>query len=481
MKVILINPVSMLIEKSREIKSFLRPIPPLGIAYIASSLERNGIEAVIIDQYAEMLSNDSLVETIINGNADIVAFSCLTPTIKNVSILVRRIKTLKPEIKVLLGNIHPTIFAAELLRAGFADIVVRGEGEYSVLEVALALKEKKGFRDIGGISFIEENMLHHNPDRQPIEDLDKIPYPAWNLLDLEKYGCYPMLGLKKKRFLPLLASRGCPHRCIFCAQEKIHNKIRYRKVPAIVDEIEYMHKKYGTGCFVFNDPFFPFSIRQGLEFCDEIFKRGLHKKIIWIAESRVDKVNLELLKKMKRAGAYLIMYGFEVGTQRILDTLKKDSTLEQALQAMRTTRQAKLHSLGLFMLGAPGETKKECEETIRFSKKLDCTIAKFNIVVPYPGTYLFEKYRRKFEIEDSEKFMSWMDWSSSANYKDMIYSSDTMNGQELATLQRDAMFQFYARPKVILRHLRLTPLKDLFYGAWILVKQQLKNFSRRQA
>lgn len=479
MKIILVNPVSMLIEKSNEIKSFLKPIPPLGIAYIAAVLEDNGINAVIIDQYAERMSNHTFIDTVIKNEPDIVAFSCLTPTIKNVSVLVKQIKALNPGIKIILGNIHPTIFASELLREGFADIVVRGEGEYAMPEVVLALEKKISLKGIKGISFIENNTICHNPDRQPIDDLDQIPYPAWHLLDLEKYDCYPMLGLKKKKFLPILASRGCPYRCIFCAQEKIHTKIRYRKVSGIIDEIEFMHKKYNIDCFVFNDPFFPFSIQQGLEFCDELINRGLHKKIIWIAESRVDKVNLELLKAMKNSGAYLIMYGFEVGTQKTLDALKKESSLGQSLEAMRLTKKAGLHTLGLFMLGTPGETRRDCEETIRFSKKLDCTIAKFNIVVPYPGTYLFEKYRKGFNIGDSEKFMSWLDWSPDMSPKDAIYVSDTMSAEELVRLQRKAMFQFYVRPRAILRHLRLTPLKDLCYGAWVLTKQQLRSFRER--
>ena len=476
MKVILINPVSMLIEKSEEIRSFLKPIPPLGLAYIGSVLEQGGIDVVIIDQFADKMNNDKLVETVIQHSPDIVAFSCLTPTIKNTTFLMKQIKAFKPDVKIVLGNIHPTLFSEDLLKGGFADAVVRGEGEYSMLELVIAFRKGTNLREIKGISFIDGSTVYHNPDREPVGDLDTIPYPAWHLLDLAKYDYCPLVGLKKTKFLPMLASRGCPYQCVFCAQEKIHKKIRYRKVKNIVDEIEYLHNRYGINCIALNDPFFPFSIQQGLEFCDEILSRGLEKKIKWIAESRVDKVNLELLKKMKRAGAYLIMYGFEVGTQKILDTLGKDSTLQQSLQAMEFTKKAGIYTLGLFMLGAPGETKKDCEETIRFSKKLDCTIAKFNIVVPYPGTALFDKYKKEFDLDDSEKFMSWLDWSSQVDYKDMIYISDTMDARELVGLQRKAMFQFYFRPRSIARHIKLTPFKDLCYGGLLLIKQQFKSF-----
>ena len=479
MKVILINPVSMLIEKSEKIRNFLKPIPPLGLAYIASVLEKGGIEVVIIDQFAEKMDNDALVKAVILHRPDVVAFSCLTPTIKNTLFIIEKIKALKPETRIVLGNIHPTLFSKDLLESGLVDAVVRGEGEYSMLELMVAFREGRNLEEVKGVSFIKGNKVYHNPDREPVKDLDTLPYPAWHLLDLAKYDYCPLVGLNRTKFLPILASRGCPYQCVFCAQEKIHKKIRYRKTKDIVDEIENMHNSYGISCFAFNDPFFPFSIQQGLEFCDEIFSRGLEKKIKWIAESRVDKVNLELLKKMKRAGAYLIMYGFEVGTQKILDTLKKDSTLEQSLQAMEFTKKAGLYTLGLFMLGAPGETKEDCEETIRFSKKLDCTIAKFNIVVPYPGTALFDKCKTEFDLENSERFMSWLDWSPQVNYNDMIYVSDTMDARELVGLQRKAMFQFYFRPRSIVRHIKLTPFRDLCVGGWLLVKQQFKSLNGR--
>jgi radical SAM superfamily enzyme YgiQ (UPF0313 family) len=388
---------------------------------------------------------------------------------------VKEIRLRSPGLKIILGNIHPSIYADELLKAELADIVVRGEGEYSMLEASIALREKRGLREVKGISFRDKGSVFHNPDREPIEDLDEVPYPAWELIDLEKYNCFPMLGLKKKKFLPILGSRGCPYRCIFCAQDKIHNRIRYRSVTGIVNEIDYLHDRYGIDCFVFNDPFFPFSIAQGLDFCSELKRRGLDKKIIWIAESRVDKVNFKLLKAMKDCGAYLIMYGFEAGTQKALDILRKDYTIEQSLQAMRLTDEAGIYTLGLFMIGVPGETREDCLETIKFAKKLDCTIAKFNIVVPYPGTSLFDRYMKGFKIDDSERFMSWLDWSHQNTCNDAFYVSDTMRNEELVELQRKAMFEFYCRPKAILRHLRLTPFSDLFYGAWVLSKQRFKS------
>ncbi|MDO8489571.1 MAG: radical SAM protein, partial [Candidatus Omnitrophota bacterium] len=186
--------------------------------------------------------------------------------------------------------------------------------------------------------------------------------------------------------------------------------------------------------------------------------------------TRVDLVNLELLKKMKEAGAFLVMYGFEVGNQAILDKLKKGTTLQQARVAMEYTKKAGLMSLGLFMLGMPGETKQTCEQTIRFAKELDCDFVKFNAVIPYPGSELFELYMDKRRtVGELDKFNSWYDWFSDSG--DLLYAPEGMVSEELKDIQRKAMFSYYMRPKIILRNLfkRRISLKFLFYGACVLI------------
>lgn len=471
MKVMLINPSTELIESSRIYGEFVSPIPPLGIVYIASVLKKNSVDVIVIDQYAYRMSDEELLNRIRQEEPRVIGFSCLTPGINKVKKLIERVKTLnlKEKIWIILGNVHATIFADELIRKRVADVVVRGEGEFSMLEIVLAIKEGKGFQDIRGISFCENGKVQHNPEREQIKDLDNLPYPAWHLLELKHYNKAPLICLYDIA-LPIQASRGCPYQCTFCAQDSIFKKPRYRQINKIIDEIEYLHKRFKITFFGFIDPYFPFSIRHGLEFCNELMRRGLHKKIRWIIETRVDLVNLELLIAMKRAGLYLIQYGFEVGNQKILDSLKKKTTLEQAREAMRETKKAGILTLGLFMLGMPGENKKTCKETIRFAKELDCDIAKFNLAVPYPGSELFEIYKDRLgRIEEPEKFTPWYDWSSFSGESVLI--PDGMSYRELTNLQREAMFQYYVRPKLILRHIfkRTIGIKHLCYGAYILI------------
>jgi anaerobic magnesium-protoporphyrin IX monomethyl ester cyclase len=474
MKVLLINPNSRIVESSWIFKKFVSPIPPVGLAYLASVLERNGIEVAIVDQVEKKISDEEIIRRIQEFSPQIVGFSCLTQVINSAELLINKIRAHDKKIKIILGNIHPTLFADELLKDGVADIIVRNEGEVTLLETALAIAENGDLHTIQGISFKFNGGVIHNPDRPLIDDLDQLPYPAWHLFDLPRYSSAPLISAYDIS-LPILASRGCPFRCIFCSQDKIYKKARYRKIDNIIDEIEYMNDRYKIRNFGFIDPFFPFSIKFGLDFCDRFIERGLHNKIRWVTETRVDLVNLELLKKMKEAGAYLIMYGFEVGNQAILNKLRKGTSIEQSRLAMKYTKKAGLMSLGLFMLGMPGENKETCEETIRFAKELDCDIVKFNIAVPYPGSEFFEENKMKLTKEKVgwERFIAWLDWAGAFQ---PIYVPEDMNAQELINLQRKAMFSYYMRPRIIFKNIikRKISLKFLFYGAWVLANSFLK-------
>ncbi len=476
MKIILINPISTVAKKDMVFRRFLTPLPPQGIAYVGAMLEKNGNEVILIDQHGAHLDNKEVINRICKESPQIVGFSCLTPVMGNVKILVDELRKLNKEVLIVLGNIHPTIFADEILKEGIADAIIRGEGEHTMLELVSALKYGKDLKYVNGISFRENGTIFHNPDVEPIGNLDELPYPAWHLLDLGYYKEIPLASLYNTITLPLQASRGCPFNCIFCAQEKIYKKPRYRQVKNVVDEIAYMNETLRATAFGFNDAYFPFSKKHGFEFCDELIKRGLNKKIKWGTELRVDMVDFELLKKMKEAGAHLIMYGFEVGNQRVLHSIGKNATIGQAIKAMKDTKRAGILTLGLFMLGLPGETKIECEETIRLAKLLDCDFVKFNITVPYPGSILFERYKDLMltKLNEPEKFTSWYDWSS---FKpDLVFMPLGLSSKELVYLQRKAMFEFYMRPKVILKHLfrGTISLKNLFFGGIILISRFFK-------
>jgi len=479
-KVLLINPISDIAVKGTNYRSTIAFVPPVGIAYLASSLvKENGIKVIIEDQFASGKPNEYLLDKIRKENPQIVGFSCLSPGLPNITRLSRLIKEISPGIKIVLGNIHATVFAKEMLEAGIGDVVVRGEGENSFRETVLAFRQNKKLDNIKGISFRRGQEVISNADRELLEDLEQLPYPAWDLLDLDLYKRYPMLGMYDEVILPIQASRGCSNKCIFCSQNMMYKKPRYRDNDKVLDEIEYMVERFKIRYFGFNDAYFPFSVQHGLEFCERLMERGLHKKIQWITETRVDKVSEKLLKKMKEAGLRLIMYGFEVGNQSVLDSINKRTTLKQAEEAMYYTRKAKVKSLGLFMLGLPEDTEETCRQTIEFAIRLKPDMAKFNLTIPQPGSKLHEICKNDLKDVKAEELTSWSDWISSRAR--VIYTPPKMTSERLLSLQRKAMFKFYANPKRILLLLwkGSFSMQDIYLGAKLIVTSYLKDVIRR--
>jgi len=436
MTVFLVNPLSLAGKDNIKYARFVPHFPPTGLAYIAAVLEKNGYRVIIEDQHASKISNENLLEHIRREEPQVVGFSCLTPAISNVKILTDQIRGFGKNIKIILGNLHSTLFAHQLLAEGIADIIVRGEGEVSMLEVVRAVDQKEGLGNIQGISFRDSQEIYHNPDRELVKDLDSLPYPAWHLFDLRQYINSPLVGVDKEAILPILASRGCTYRCTVCSSDKIFGRFRLRAIEKVIDEMEFLSAKFKVDNFSFCDAFFPSSIEYGLRFCDELIRRGLHKRIKWITETRVDKVNLDLLKKMKEAGLKMILYGFEVGAQKILDVLQKNTTLTQAKKAMEYTKKTGVLSIGQFMLGVPGETIKDCKMTIAFAKQLNPEIAFFNIVVPYPGSKFFEDYKNKLGNINyrTERFTSWPNFSACNG--ELIYTPQGINSRQLINLQK---------------------------------------------
>ncbi len=475
MKIVLINPIVNEKQLSYVHKRLLPPVPPMSLCYIAAILENNGFRVHVIDQYAYRLNNEQLLQKIKDIRPDTVGFSCLTPTINNIRELSKKIRLFNKDIKIVLGNLHATLFADEILKEKIADVVVRGEGEYTALELFSVIRSGRSFSRIKGISYRTGADIVHNQDRPAIKNLEDIPYPAWHLLNWKCYSKAPMLGLKGPAVL-IQASRGCLFQCSFCAQDKIHKGFRTRDVNSVIDEIEYVHKRLGIRNFVFGDSFFPHSLEQGYEFSEKLRVRNLHKKIKWVIETRIDQINAALLEKMKEAGLYLIMFGFESGSQRILDSMGKNVNIEVAKQTMAIVKKSEILTLGLFMIGMPEETVETCKETINFAKQLDCDMIKFNIVIPYPGTQLYERCRESINPKCSyEDFTSWGTWLS--NSRELPFVPQRMTSLELIKMQRRAMFSYYMRFGFILKHflkLRILNIGDIVFGGLFLLWKFLK-------
>jgi radical SAM superfamily enzyme YgiQ (UPF0313 family) len=279
----------------------------------------------------------------------------------------------------VMGGCHVTFYDKETLEeAPYLDIVVRGEGEYTFLDIV----EGKDLRNIDGITYRENGKILRNSDRKLIENLDELPFPSRHLAPISKYRAF-------KAGCDMITGRGCPYNCTFCVGHKmVGRKPRFRDIKLCVDEIEEIAYGYGFKRVNVVDDLLTINHKRVFAFCDELLERGI--KVEWTAFSRVDTVTKELLSKMKEAGCCFICYGVESGNQRILDLAKKRTNLEKIRKGIALTNEAGIDSLSSFIMGLPGETRETAKESLEFGKSLG-NLYGFHILSPYPGTEVRER------------------------------------------------------------------------------------------
>ena len=241
---------------------------------------------------------------------------------------------------------------------------------------------------------------------------------------------------------------------------------RSRSPGNIADEAGWLHERFGYRQISFTDPIFPLARKEGLAFSQELMRRKLHRKLVWITETRVDLVDLELLKAMREAGLRRIMYGFETGSEQGLDSIRKNTSLQAARHAVEITRKAGVHIIGFFMLGVPGETHRSINATIDFARNLNIDFAKFTVFSPFPGARVYEELRADGKIPDTEEWERFTNYPSRKNPP--IYLPEALSLRDIIGYQRKALLRFYLRPRIILRHLvkiRTLGLRDVLGAA----------------
>ena len=373
-------------------------LPPLGLAYIAAVCLENGHQVKITDLGLE---NTALGISEIHW-ADVVGITADTTRYPEA---VEIAKMLKRHGKiVVMGGYHVSFLDEEALNTGVIDYVVRGEGEYVFLDLLNAIKNNSGFSDVEGISYLEKGVYKRNIDAVPPNNLDKMPLPARELLPLEKY----QNRLNEMPMANLITSRGCPFNCYFCSSSKFGGlKWRMRSATSIVDEIEYLYKKFNYRAFAFMDDNFTLSPKRVLEFADELEKRNL-TDIHWWCFSRVDILvrNEEMVKRMAELGAFMVFLGLESNNEEILGSYNKNIKNDQQTQAIDLLRKYGIRIHGSFIIGDIDETKEMVLNTIKWAKQIGAHITQFSILTPYPGTSLYQEVERdgRFLHKNWEKY-----------------------------------------------------------------------------
>ncbi len=446
MKIILTRPAYSPLYQLFTSKTKYRSIDfPLGIAYVAAALEKDGHRVEIIDGEAESLTPAELVKRIEAAQPDIVGAGATTVDFEDANLIL---KAAKEELKVttILGGAHATVLADQVLSENHhIDYLVRREGEITACELLQQLSQKGDLSQVAGISYRKEGRIVHNADRPLIPDLNENVWPARHLVDNSQY-LLPVPGKGLRRVTAIQALRGCPAKCIYCYR-MFGNRVRFRDAVPVVNEIEDCINKYGVEYFNFVDDTFMINTRRVIELCDEIMKRKL--KISWQCFTRADTVSEDLLRLMKAAGCKQISMGVESGNQEILDKAGKGTELEQYVRAYKLLGKVGFEKRGSFILGLPYESAGTLRDTIDFAKKLKLDRAFFNICTPYPGTQLFQMADRGEGLH-----LTTRSWKEFKRWGNAVIELEDVSRDKLIEWQKIATMEFYARPRIIFHHLK---------------------------
>ncbi len=422
------------------------PFIPLSLGYLGAICEKNGYEVNVVDCQGERLDPEGFRKKLREIDTEVIGITSATLTYNSALKIAKISKEVLPNCITILGGCHATFWDFNALReCPDLDIIVRKEGEITLLEILRKLEAKKNLDNIQGITFRKCNKIIRNEDRPYIENLDDLPFPAHHLFNLNSY---IKVG---KLIIPLMTSRGCVYWCDFCTAVRMFGrKYRMRSPKNVVDEIELVHNKYDVDQFTFYDDAFTVDQKRTEEICDEILRRKLD--VEWDCETRVDMVNKSLLEKMRKAGCIAVWFGVESGSQTIIDKMHKKFKIEQTRKAFEIAHEVGLMTVASVILGFPGETEETAWETINFVKSLNPVDVGFYIATPYPGTPLYETVKDNgwLKTEDFDKY----------DTATPVFETPYLSSEKLKEIRFKAYQQFYLRPSYMLKML----MKGGVYG-----------------
>jgi radical SAM superfamily enzyme YgiQ (UPF0313 family) len=408
--------------------------------YVAAALEKAGFEVQILDNYLLKKPVSELKQIVTSLNPKIVGITCGSATYKRCIETAKAIKEVLPRCKIVVGGWHASYVPDSLLENPEIDYVVMGEGENAVTRLATCIVNGNELQAmaLAGVACRRQGKNIKNPPKF-IENMDEIPYPARHLLPLELYDrTIEYLSVKPADVMSI--ARGCVYNCGFCETRKLWGNICRAFTPQrVIGEIRDLQSRYGTkGIYFINDNF-TLRKKETLELCNLMIKEKLDLE--WVCDTRVDLVNQALLEAMSKAGCKTIWFGVESGSERILQRIGRNTTLEQIETAFKLCRKNGMQTACSFMLGVPDETLEEMEVSLKFAKKLDPDWCIFNIFIANPDSRLYQ------EVLDSKNYTQLDDFLLAVKTKEWDYDS-------LLAVQRRFFRDFHRSPKQIMKRIR---------------------------
>lgn len=430
----------LIFENSTVKEAVSRATIILSLAVLAGALRRAGYKARILDLNLEDHPEEVLEKVIRESNPRYAGITFTTPLFELARRYSSLIKSFNPQTTVIGGGPHATVLPEDTLGRTDIDIVVKGEGDSSIIDILSG----KPLYEVGGITFKQNGQVVSQPVQSLIPDLDSLAMPALDLYNIPSY-THPKVVARRNPVASMETSRGCYARCSFCNKSIFHTKFRFKSPQRVIDEMKFI-MSLGFKEIHIVDDMFTADLGRVKEICKKILDEKLD--ISWYPRGgiRVDKVDEEIFSLMKRAGVWHIPFGIESGNQEVLNRTNKRITLEQVRRAVSLVKKAGIETEGYFMLGLPGETKETIEDTLKFSLSIGLDYAKYAITVPLPGTTLFEEWDR----EGCIKTKDWSKYTFSTPTKE-LYDHPSVSWKIIDEYYRAAPRRFYLRPTFITR------------------------------
>ncbi|MFM2244552.1 MAG: hypothetical protein RL071_626 [Pseudomonadota bacterium] len=439
--------------------------PSLALAGLAAWVRQHGFPVQLIDLHVENIYPVDAADRVREFDPQIVALTSKTLGWPAVIEIAQMVRQAAPKAIVVVGGPHMSIYARESLSWDCFDIAVVGDGEETFLDICERVEAGAGvseLQDIPGTACraADGEVLQHPPRPVP-KDINQYPMTAWDLIPVRDYHCLTLL----KPFATMVTTRGCPWHCGYCSQV-YSEKLRFRSVELVVDEMEHLERTYGVREIVFFDETFTIGKKRMKHFAEEVQRRGL--KVKFNIRARVDTVDREVVRELKKAGLRSIHMGVEAGTDRVLKIMNKQITREQTEAAFRICREEGIDTRGYFMVGYYDATHDDVEDMIRFASGLGLDWASFSVATALPATDLYRIAQERGYVDGD----FWKQYTIDGGGMIPQLETETFTAEQLRAYRTKAYMNFYLRPDLIRRKLSKSEgreeLMEMMGGATVL-------------
>lgn len=438
---------------------------PIFLATASALLRQKGLPVKLLDAAASRYSADDIFDLIRKENIVAVVIEVSTPSIKQDALLADSLKE-KFGLQIVFVGAHVSALPEETLRNYPVDVVCIGEYEQTLLDLCQTwLSGSMCLEQIEGIAFLKGEEMVITRARELV-DLDSLPFPDYKQLPLSKY--YDPI-VRRRPCLPLRASRGCPYQCIFCVAPHVFysHRVRYRSPEKVVNDIKQLIELGAREIFI-DDDTFTVNKKWVINICRELVDR--HIKIDWSCFARYDNIDDEILEALKKSNCYMLRFGIESGSQKILDDCRKGLTVKQIKEASALVKKKGMRTHVTVMFGLPGETKETMMLTLNLVKELDPDYAQFTIATPYPGTRYYQLMKEQGRLISDD----WSDYDGSCR---SVVRLDGLDNIELDRFIDYAYRWFYFRPAYIFKRLiKIKCLDEIYYlvkSSWSLIRSNI--------